>query len=237
MRDAPVGFQCPECVGAGAVRTRTPVGGALARRTGAVTLALIALNAVAFLLELSQPGFERRFTGWNAQIAFHHEYYRLITATFLHVGVLHILLNMYALFLLGPPLEHAMGRWRFLGLYLVAGFAGSVLAYALTGVGSAAEGASGSLFGLFAAMWVFSRRFGSDTSQITGLIAINFALSFFLSHISWQGHLGGFLAGGLIALCYAYAPRRLRTVAHVGVLVVVALLAVVGALARTAALT
>jgi membrane associated rhomboid family serine protease len=219
------------------VRTRTPVGGAVARRSDAVTLALIGLNLLAFLFERGSGTFEQRFTAWNPAIAVHHEYYRLVTATFLHVGWWHIALNMYALYLLGPPLERVMGWWRFLGLYLVAGFAGSVLAYVLTPPVSAAEGASGSVFGLFAAMWVFGRRFGADTSQITTIIAINFALGFFFSNISWQGHLGGFIAGGLIASVYAYAPRRLQAVSHVGVLVAVAALAFVAALARTAVLT
>ncbi|MFL6138931.1 MAG: rhomboid family intramembrane serine protease [Frankiaceae bacterium] len=237
MRDAPVGFQCPECVGSGTVRTRTPVGGAVARRPDAVTLTLIAVNVVAFLLQLASPAFERRFFGANFLIAVQHEYYRLVTASFLHVGWWHIALNMYALYLMGPPLERLLGWWRFLGLYLVSGLAGGVTAYVLTGPGAVVEGASGSIFGLFAAMWVLSRRFGADTSQITTLIAINFAISFFFAHISWQGHLGGFIGGGLIALAYAYAPRRSQALLHAGALVAVAGLAMVAALLRTAALT
>ena len=236
MNDAPVGFQCPQCVGSGTVRTRTVVGGTAAQRPGAVTMTLIALNVLAFLVELGRPAFERDFTGWNFAIAVHHEYYRLITAMFLHVGWWHIAFNMYALYLMGPSLERALGWWRFLGLYLVAGFAGSVVAYALTGIGNAAEGASGAIFGLFAAIWVLSRRFGGDTSQIATVIVINFVLGFVLSNVSWQGHLGGLVAGAVIALAYAHAPRRWRTPAHVGVLVLVAGLALVGALLRTAAL-
>jgi membrane associated rhomboid family serine protease len=237
MRDAPVGFQCPECVRSGAVRTRTSVGATVARRPDAVTLTLIAINFVAFLLKLSSPAFERRLFEYNFVIAHQHEYYRFITSSFLHVGWLHIALNMYALYLMGPPLERLLGWWRFLGLYLVAGLTGGVAAYVLTNQFAVVEGASGSIFGLFAAMWVLNRRFGADTSQITTLIAINFALSFFLARISWQGHLGGFIGGGLIALVYAYAPRRTQSLAHVGALVAVAALAMVAALLRTAALT
>lgn len=237
MRDAPVGFQCPECVRSGHVRTRTPVGGAVSRRPDAVTLALIGVNLLAYLVELASPAFEAKYTAWNYAIAAHHQYYRLITATFLHVSWWHIGLNMYALYLMGPPLERLMGWWRFLGLYLVAGYAGSVTAYLLTGIGTAAEGASGAIFGLFAALWVMSRRFGFDTGQITAIIAVNFAFGFVFSRIAWQAHLGGLVAGGLIALVYAHTPARWRTLAHVGVLVAVVVVASLAALARTAALT
>lgn len=238
MHDAPVGFHCPECVRAGRpVRPRTAVGATIVRRPDAVTLMLIAVNVAAFLGEQASQAFEADLTQYNRAIELQHEYYRLISATFLHVSWWHIGLNMYALYLMGPVVERVLGTWRFLGLYLVAGFAGGALAYVLTGPQTVVEGASGSIYGVFAALWVLSRRFGGDTSQITLIIAVNFALSFFIPRISWQGHLGGFIAGGLIALVYAYAPRRLRLPMQVAVLVAVTALAMGGALWRTAVLT
>ncbi len=217
MRDAAVGFQCPECVGEANRRTRqarTVYGGAVRDRAGQVTIALIAINVVAFALKYLAGAnqVDARFAlfelvrlpdgsiGGVAQ----GEYYRMVTAMFLHVGLLHIALNMYLLWLMGPALEHLLGRLRFGALYFGAGLGGSALSY-LTGQGG--EGASGAIFGLFAAYWVLTRRLGWDTSQITVLIGINLVLSFVLPGIGYWAHLGGLAGGAVIGAAYAYAPK------------------------------
>lgn len=238
MNDAPVGFQCPDCVRQGApARQRTLSGASASPTDGRLTYLLIAVNVVMFLLQQTQQGFTQNLWQYNAAIATQHEYYRLLTSTFLHTGVLHILFNMVALFVVGPPLERVFGWWRFLALYLVAGIAGSTLAYVVSSPFSATEGASGAIFGLFAAMWVVARGLRADTAQITGLIVINLVLTFTLPNISWQGHLGGLAAGALIALAYIHAPRQWRIPGQLAMLVVVLAVCAVAALARTAALT
>jgi membrane associated rhomboid family serine protease len=223
MRSAPVGFQCPECVagaGAGPVRRpRTVYGGVVRRRSGSVTNALIALNVAVFVAEIfsakGQAGqmlggnpinpLERRFGLWADNFfGGGHEYYRLLTAAFLHVDVIHIALNMYILWLLGPPLEHLLGRLRFIALYLTCALGGGALAY-FTGQGGV--GASGAIFGLFSAFYLFSRRLGRDTRPILFLIVINLVFSFTVPGIGYWDHLGGLAAGAIVGAGYAYAPR------------------------------
>ena len=246
MRDAPVGFQCPECVRQGHVPTRTQVGATRSSRPELVTRLLIAANVLVFLVQLRQGDrFDFRFlevgptpclSGCGTGIS-EGGYYRLVTAMFLHVGLLHIALNMYALYWLGRMVEPVLGWWRFAGLYFAAGIAGNALAYILA-PNSPAEGASGAIYGLFAAMWIVARRMGADTSQITGIIALNLVLSFVIARISWQAHIGGLVAGGLVALVLAFAPRmRWRPVLHAAVIVAVAGVALLAVVAKAATLT
>jgi membrane associated rhomboid family serine protease len=245
MQSAPVGFQCPECVRAGHVPTRTRIGATTSSRPYAVTLALIAINVLVYLVERSQ-GLRFEYTygeigptpcpsGCGTGIS-DGGYYRLVTAMFLHVSVIHIALNMYALYWLGRSVEPQLGWWRFLGLYFASGIAGNALAYVVA-PNSLAEGASGAIYGVFAAMWIVARRIGLDTSQITAVIGLNLVLSFVIARISWQAHVGGLVAGAVIALVLAYTPRASwRPVAHAAVIVAVAAIAVVAAVAKSAAL-
>lgn len=238
MRDAPVGFQCPECVRAGRVTTRTPTGARLVARQPVVTYVLIALNVLAFIGEQTSPSVVGDYSQYNAAVAYGHQYYRLITAVFLHENVLHIAMNMYALYLLGPVMERALGWWRYLGLYLVCGLAGSTLAYAAAGLQVESLGASGAIFGLFSGLWLVSRRAGAPTSQITGLIAINLVITFLFPHISWQGHLGGLAAGAVITAGFLAAPRiRPRWALHAALLAAVAAVSFAVVLWHTASVT
>jgi membrane associated rhomboid family serine protease len=150
------------------------------------------------------------------------EPWRMITAMFVHspwsaqnpTGILHILLNMYTLFVLGPALERMLGRGRFLTLYLVAGFGGSVAVALLASPLSFVVGASGALFGLMGAYFIINRHLGGNSIQIVVLVVINLAFGFFVSGISWQAHVGGLVAGGLVALVYvrtrAIRQKRLQ---------------------------
>jgi membrane associated rhomboid family serine protease len=245
MNSAPVGFQCPECVREGHVATRTRIGATASSRPYAVTLGLIALNVLIYLVEQTQ-GLRFQYTyaevgptpcasGCGTGIA-DGGYYRLVTAMFLHVNIFHIALNMYALYWLGRSIEPQLGWWRFLGLYLAAGIAGNVVAYVVA-PNSLAEGASGAIYGLFAAMWIVARRIGLDTSQITAVIGLNLVLSFVIARISWQAHVGGLVAGALIALVLAYTPRgNWRPLAHGAAIVAVAAVALIAALLKTSAL-
>jgi membrane associated rhomboid family serine protease len=230
MRSAAVGHQCVQCVDAGA-RTirerRTPFGGRERSGRPVVTFALIALNVLAFVAEVALVDVQRQFALWPPAVA-DGQLYRLVTSAFMHYGAPHLLLNMWALYVVGPPLEMWLGRLRFTALYAVSGLGGSVLVYLLSPPNTATAGASGAVFGLFAAIFVVARRLTLDVRSIVAVIVINLAFTFVAplissQQISWQGHVGGLVTGGLIAAAYVYAPRNRRDLIQ-GVATVVALL-------------
>jgi membrane associated rhomboid family serine protease len=245
MVSASVGFQCPECVAEGnrGVRqARTTFGGRVHGDTAVVTKALIAINVAVFLLALAggEP-FVRRF----ALIAFdplggdgvaQGGWYRLLTSTFLHQQVLHIGLNMFALWMFGPPLEALLGRARFLGLYLLCGLAGSAVSYAFNPPVIAGLGASGAIFGLVGAAVVVNRQMRSNITGLLVYLAILLLPGFLIPGIDWRAHLGGLVAGLVLGLVFAYAPRAHRAAYHLaaGVGLAAAVLALV--VTRTAQL-
>jgi membrane associated rhomboid family serine protease len=240
MIDASVGFQCPECVreGSRSVRqARTPFGGAVNGNAGHVSKVLIGINVAIFIVQQASPSFTDHFdligrafdvSGQTVGVA-DGEYYRLLTAAFMHASILHIGLNMYALYLFGPPLEAALGRARFLAVYLISAVGGTAASYAFSNPLQPSLGASGAVFGLLGAFFFVNRRMGRETSGLLVLLAINFAFGFYARNIDWRAHLGGLIAGGLTALVFAYAPRARRTAVQVAgaALVVVAIVAVV----------
>jgi membrane associated rhomboid family serine protease len=212
MRDAAVGHQCAECVGEGAKtvrQARTQFGG-MPVNTPVVTYVLIGINVVMFALQMLAPGLERELVLFSPAVA-DGEWYRLLSSAFLHYGPMHIVFNMWALYVIGPPLEIALGRLRFSSLYLMSALGGSVVVYLLSTLGGQTAGASGAVFGLFGATFVVGRRLNMDTRWVIGLIAINLVITFVVPNISWQGHLGGLVTGAAIAAAYAYAPRKHRS--------------------------
>ena len=222
MRSAAVGHQCPNCVDEGAKSVRKPK-----RSLGAkpiVTYALVAANVVMFVLQMVVPGLERALFLWPAGVVAFDEYYRLLTSAFLHDGPTHILFNMWALWVIGPPLERWLGRTRFVALYLLSALGGSVVVFLLTPINVPTLGASGAIFGLFAATLVLSRKLNLDMRWIAGLIVVNLVITFVVPSISWQGHLGGLLTGAALGALYGYAPRAHRVLIEVAAsLVLVAL--------------
>lgn len=144
-------------------------------------------------------------------------YYRLFTATFIHFGLVHLLMNMWALWILGRQLEAALGPIRFLALYLLAGLGGNVAAL-LFSPGSISAGASTAIFGLFAALFVLLRRLGRDTSSVLPVLIVNLVITFAVPNISIAGHLGGLVVGALAAGALAYAPRKNRSLYQGGAL-------------------
>lgn len=249
MIPASVGFQCPECVREGnkSVRqARTVFGGRVSTDPGWVSKMLIAVNVVVYVLQQTVSGFTSRFYDigafppppFDAQIGVASgEYYRLITSAFLHGSILHIALNMYALYLFGPPVEAALGRVRFLALYLLSALGGSAVSYAFANPATPSLGASGAVFGLLGAYLVLNRKLGRDTSGVMALLVINFVFGLIAPNIDWRAHLGGLITGALCAAAIAYAPADRRTVVQVGGLVVIAVLVVAVVVWRTAALT
>ncbi|GAA2518019.1 rhomboid family intramembrane serine protease [Pilimelia columellifera] len=139
------------------------------------------------------------------------EFYRLLTNMFLHYGLLHLALNMWALWVLGGMLEAGLGRLRFAALYLLSGLGGAVAVF-LTHAPNAppAAGASGAVFGMFAALFIALRRLGRDTSGVVPIIVINLVLTLTVPGIAIAGHLGGLVTGAVVAAVLVYAPHRHR---------------------------
>jgi membrane associated rhomboid family serine protease len=164
-------------------------------------------------------------------------YWQLVTSAFTHVDVWHIGFNMLALWVLGPQLELAIGRVRFLALYLLSALAGSTLVYWLAAENGQTLGASGATFGLMGALLVIAYKVGGDVRTILTWLGINVVITVLGSQfISWQAHLGGLLAGLAIAAILVYSPRTRRTqVQALGLVAITALLVLLIAL-RTAAL-
>jgi membrane associated rhomboid family serine protease len=229
MTNAAVGFQCPECVAAGRASVREPRTrlGARIPSKSFVSIGLIGACVAAFIWQ-NIGGVDQTATSFGmfpAAIAANGEYYRLLTAMFLHGSLLHIGFNMYVLYLFGPQLENVLGHVRFGVLYLLAGLGGSIASFWFSDPYVVSVGASGAIFGLMGAYAVVGRRLGMDTRQAIGLIGINLVLGFVLSGIDWRAHVGGLITGALVAAVLAYAPARNRVLWQVaGVLSVVVLL-------------
>lgn len=250
LREAPVGHQCVECIGAGNRGTRRPVtvfGGRLA--TGSpVTYTLVALNVLMYLVEWAYPRIVDYLylVGDTVDPALHGpigvaqgEAYRLLTSAFLHepglggFGPAHIIFNMWALLLVGPALEQLLGRIRFLALYLVSALGGAVLFYLLVPPGEPALGASGAIFGLFGAWFVVARKLRVDARSIIFLIVINLVISFVIPHIAWQDHVGGLITGGLLTAAYVYAPRKHRPLVQAAATLAILAVLVIAVVVRT----
>lgn len=243
MVAASVGFQCPECVDdghAGTRRATTRFGGALNADGGLVTRLLIGVNVAVWLLaayvlapRLGQTwsllSAGRDVPGGPAGVADGpDQWYRLLTATFLHLQWWHVGLNMLVLFWLGPPLEEALGRLRFLAVYLVSGLGGSTLAFVVAGDWMNSVGASGAIFGLIGATIMVQLRNRGPVGPTVALLVFNLIITFSRPGIDWRAHLGGLALGALTTAGLVYAPRKRRGLLQG--------LAVAGALAVEAAM-
>ncbi len=232
MRPASVGFQCPSCVAEGSRSTRsarTAYGG---RRSGDPSLTskvLIGLNVVVWVLVLATGGRASRLVDLLALrpnggltvvngVTYNipdgvadGRYWQLFTSMFTQVEVWHIGFNMLALWVLGPQLEAAVGRTRFLALYLLSGLTASAAVMWFSVPYSLTLGASGAIFGLMGALLVVAVKVHGDVRGVATWIAVNFVFTFlFVRLISWQGHLGGFIGGLLLGAAIVYAPRASR---------------------------
>jgi membrane associated rhomboid family serine protease len=249
MTFAPVGIKCPDHAGVGAPRRaaqRATQPARQARRTVAgleapATVGLVVLNVLVYLITVYQgagvgrPGgelFNKGALVGNA-IADNGEWYRLVTAMFLHASLLHLAFNMLALYWLGTVVEQALGSSRFLLVYFVSGIAGSAGALALSDPAAFTVGASGAIYGILGALLVLEyRATGTFAGPALGLIVINLALSFAIPNISIGGHLGG-LAGGILAT-FALAHFRYARPRSLGpaLVVLIALASIVVAYVR-----
>lgn len=259
MRPASVGFQCPDDVRAGRVTTRTAVGAPVRTRSvPIVTVTLVALNVLIFLITavqsrrgLSAVQSSRLFDDWVLvpYVAAHgfsgsgQQLYRLVTSGFLHLSVTHLLLNMLALGVIGYALEPVLGWWRYLSVYLIAVLGASTCIYLFDSPFAAVAGASGGIYGLFAAALVLGWRAGFDMRALLVIVVLNFALTFTLDGVSKLGHIGGFVAGGLAAVAIAGlalpgrpSPKRFGLPVQVGGLALIVAALLIAVVGRTAAL-
>ena len=235
MTAAPVGFQCPECVSEGERTVRQPttvLGGQLRERgDDLVTKILIGLNVGIWLIGMVAGfgGIAARFALLSGNLGGQPvgvadgEWYRLLTAAFVHEQPWHLALNMYALWILGRMLEPVLGRWRFVTLYLLSALGGAAASLLAPGVIS--YGASGAVFGLMGALFVVLRRFGRDVTAVLVILAINVVFGFVVPGIDWRAHFGGLITGAVLAFAFAHAPRAHR--ALVSALACVAMLVVI----------
>jgi membrane associated rhomboid family serine protease len=244
---AAVGIRCPEHSGApqGVQRVTSGVRRASFEGTGAiVTKALIAANVLVFIINLAQGaslgrnggelyfdwfliGHAELFPGGPAIGVGDGDWWRLITSTFLHGSIIHLGFNMLMLWWIGSPIEAAIGRGRYLMLYLVSGLAGSAGALLLTEPNRATVGASGAIFGLLGAALVFERQrnyvLGGSALSI---IVLNLVLSFAVPGISIGGHLGGLIGGALCGLALSRFGRTHAIYGRPGVVGVAGVVAV-----------
>ena len=136
------------------------------------------------------------------------EWWRLITAGFLHAGLMHLLFNCLALYTLGTPFESLYGRTRYAILLLISLLAGSYASITFNAENQVSVGASGAIFGLFGALLVVGRRLGADTRSTLTLLAINTAIAIAIPNIDWRAHLGGLAGGVVVATVYKLIPQR-----------------------------
>jgi membrane associated rhomboid family serine protease len=222
---APVGIRCPDHAGTRrgpTARVKPPTvrraqGVALGTNRAPVTYTLIALNVVIYVIGASQfgglnsPGSGIVLPGslYRSWVLFgpwvpHGGWYRLVSSMFLHENLLHIGFNMYVLWAIGRIVEQYLGTARYIGLYFVAGLAGSAGALLVLPT-TPVLGASGAIFGILGAMMVLEWQItGSLAGQAAALVAINLGLSFVIPGISWGSHVGGLIGGILVMLAYGH---------------------------------
>ncbi|WP_460862857.1 rhomboid family intramembrane serine protease [Nocardiopsis coralliicola] len=218
MNEAAVGHQCPACVAEGnrSVRSAKTVFGGRPTRAPYVTWTLLGLMVAGFVAQTADDAVGGgQLTGLFAmnpwRIAVHGDWYLLLTAAFLHGGVLHLAFNGFALYAVGRQIEEWLGHVRYAALWILSAAGGSVLTLAVdlaTGQAQLSVGASGAVFGLFGAALVIGRRLQLDMRFILGLLAVNLLITFMAPNISWTAHIGGLAVGAVLAAAFAYLPRN-----------------------------
>ncbi|GGC64244.1 hypothetical protein GCM10011410_15930 [Hoyosella rhizosphaerae] len=179
-----------------------------------VTLSLIAVNVVVFLLTAAQAGniaVNYRGSGiFDAFVLFSPlvalgEFERLVGSGFLHIGPLHLAVNMFALYIVGREVEIVLGKWRYIAVYGISLLGGSAAVMWMQAAVPTA-GASGAVFGLFGALAIILLRLRQNATGVFVIIGINIFISVTIPGISLWGHLGGLATGAVAAAGLLYAP-------------------------------
>lgn len=254
LREASVGYQCVDCVKEGAKTVREPrtISGARTsrKRNLLVVPALIVINVLVFAATAIQAGSivdnssstlfidGTLLPAWVSD----GQWWRLITSGFLHFGnyggygPVHLLFNMFALWVIGRDLEVVLGRGRFLVVYLLSLLGGSTAVMLFGDPGGGVAGASGAIYGVFGGIAVVVFKAKLNPTPVLMLIAINIFLSVTLPGISLLGHVGGLIAGALATAAMVYAPPARRTQVQVGACVALLLIMVLTIAVQGAAL-
>ena len=233
MTSAAVGFHCPNCVkeaNRGSRQTRTPYGGQRVADPRITSFVLIGVNVAVWLLIqvtggrtsalvyklMLIPDFAARpLPGGGAELepgVAHGAWWQVVTSVFTHEELVHLGLNMLALYFLGPMLENVLGRPRFLALFLVSGLAGSAAVMLLSDPHTPTLGASGAIFGLVGAVAVVVLKVGGQVQAVLFFVGLQLVFTFTVGGISWQGHIGGLIGGTLVGAAMVHAPRQHRAV-------------------------
>jgi rhomboid protease GluP len=177
-----------------------------------LTISLITVICGAYLLQMVYPALEPRLYLFKGQAGGEGvaggQWYRLFTVALTHGGLMHLGFNMIALHALGTPLEALLGKARFLSIFFISLFTGSIASVYFDNRDIISVGASGAIFGLFGAFIVLNKRIGESAREIYVIIGLNFALGFILGGVDWRAHLGG-LIGGLVATAVISRITRL----------------------------
>lgn len=207
--ESAVGFLCIEDAGKQPPRNRGRIAATFDGRP-LVTQVLLVVTVAIYALQILSGGLLTDYLSFNPYFATFQPW-RFITTGFVHsdlllsnpTSVLHLVLNMYTLYLFGQALEPMLGRWRFLALYLISILGGSIAVMWLASTDTWVVGASGGAFGLMAAYLVVLRSIGANSNSMVGVIAINLVFSFISPSISWEAHVGGLALGALVAFLYS----------------------------------
>ena len=234
---APVGIRCPEHAGKAQGPSRVTQGVRRVSYEGQgalVTKILIGINVLVFLINLAQGSSLTQVSGslfvkgalYVPGGLDQGEWYRLITAAFLHASMIHLLFNMLVLWFIGAPVERAIGRGRFLAIYIVSGLAGSAGAIIFS-PNVVTVGASGAIFGILGAALVLEGQKNYVLGgQALGLIAVNLIFTFAIPNISIGGHIGGLIGGALSMLAFSRLGRTHAIYGRPGLLGVAGVVAV-----------
>ena len=231
LREASVGYQCVECVSQGArtqrpFRQRTIAGAELVEKPLVVPV-LIAINVLIYAFtavqaksigDVQNSALFQQWEEWPFGVA-GGGWWRLITAGFLHVTPVHILMNMLSLWWIGKDLERILGRVRFTAVYLVSLFGGGVSVLCFSDPNAPVAGASGAVFGLLGGVLVVVLKLKLNPGSVIATIAINLVLSVAIPGISLLGHLGGLVVGALVTAAILYAPELNRNRWQAGAIV------------------
>jgi membrane associated rhomboid family serine protease len=212
---ASVGFHCVDCVRENSGAT-PQIRRARRATKPVVTISIIALTFLVYVIQQSDSTIFFRFSliglaqypnGTWLGVA-NYEWYRLLTVGLLHASWWHIGFNMYALWVLGPSIEAAFGRSRYLTIYVASLLGGSTASLLFNSPRIGAIGASGAIFGLFGATIIANKRLGRPVNSVYAIIAINLAFGFMVPNVDWHAHLGGLLLGSATSAIMVYGVRR-----------------------------
>jgi membrane associated rhomboid family serine protease len=201
MRPASIGYQCPECA-----TDSTPVIRGIyknrfipSQENNQVTKYLSIFLITIYVAQIIFGDILiSNFALFSPSVST-GQWWRLLTAGFLHGSILHLLVNVYILWVLGSQLESILGKTKFVVIYFVSLIGGSIASFLFSPFGTYSIGASGAIFGLMGAMLVVERKKKLDISQVAVWIILNVVIGFVISGIDWRAHLGGLAAGSLIA--------------------------------------